>query len=71
VVEAPVEVQSAAVEEEASMEVQVEVAAVALTAAEEEVVVVAEAEEAPTNSFGFRIVERVAGSHLDLRQDGP
>jgi hypothetical protein len=44
------------------------VVAVAPTAA---VVVVAEAEEAPTNSFSFRIVGTVAASHLDLRQDGP
>jgi hypothetical protein len=45
------------------------VVAVAPTAAV--VVVVAEAEEAPTNSFSFRIVGTVAASHLDLRQDGP
>ena len=31
----------------------------------------AEVEEAPTSSSSFRIVERVAGSHLDLRQEGP
>jgi hypothetical protein len=31
----------------------------------------AEEEEAPTSSSSFRIVERITGSHLDLRQDSP
>ena len=63
--EAPVEVQEAVV---APMEDRAAVVVVALTA-EAVVAVVAAEEEAPTSSSSFRIVECVAGSHLDLGQE--